>query len=36
MVSNLEQRLREELAIPSLKVKNNRQVGWYTESPNAQ
>ena len=29
--SNLEQRLREELAIPSLKVKNNRQVGWYIE-----
>jgi DNA mismatch repair protein MutS len=29
--SNLERRLREELAIPSLKVKNNRQVGWYIE-----
>ena len=29
--SNLEQRLREQLAIPSLKVKNNRQVGWYIE-----
>jgi len=29
--SNLEKRLREELNIPSLKVKNNRQVGWYIE-----
>ena len=29
--ANLEQRLREELAIPSLKVKNNRQVGWFIE-----
>ena len=29
--SNLEQQLRESLGIPSLKVKNNRQVGWYIE-----
>ena len=29
--TSLEQRLREELNIPSLKVKNNRQVGWYIE-----
>ena len=31
MVFFLEQRLREELNIPSLKIKNNRQVGWYIE-----
>lgn len=29
--SNLETQLRNELNIPSLKVKNNRQVGWYIE-----
>ena len=29
--TNLEKKLREELSIPSLKVKNNRQVGWYIE-----
>jgi DNA mismatch repair protein MutS len=29
--SNLEASLRQELAIPSLKVKNNRQVGWFIE-----
>ena len=29
--TSLEKRLREELGIPSLKVKNNRQVGWYIE-----
>ena len=29
--TQLELRLREELGIPSLKVKNNRQVGWYIE-----
>lgn len=29
--SNLERQLREELGIPSLKVKNNRQIGWFIE-----
>lgn len=29
--SSLEAHLREELGIPSLKVKNNRQVGWFIE-----
>ena len=29
--SNLERELRESLAIPSLKVKHNRQVGWFIE-----
>ena len=29
--TQLERRLREELSIPSLKVKINRQVGWYIE-----
>lgn len=29
--SNLETSLRNDLGIPSLKVKNNRQVGWFIE-----
>ena len=29
--SKLESELRQQLNIPSLKVKNNRQVGWYIE-----
>ena len=29
--SNLEATLRNDLGIPSLKVKNNRQVGWFIE-----
>ena len=29
--SDLEKRLRDELGVSSLKVKNNRQVGWYIE-----
>ena len=28
---NLETSLRQELSIPSLKVKNNRQIGWFIE-----
>ena len=35
MVQKLESELRNKLNIPSLKIKSNRQIGWFIEVTNS-